>query len=390
MGYKVSSSQRTITGLTVDGAAPQVTLRPKVVYHSPTETAYIFGGDVPDSEVGGARQRNSLHCLRTINGRLGWSGPHASTAFCNSPNDSKSFNLSTGVVNRSAHVWLESAHPQFLMAQGGQSNDRYGVSFMDQGGLADWLAFDIRSQTWMELQPPIAHNWENSYAIPEERAHRLPVIHHHAAALDSQTGNTFLFLAFPIETDEPSAISGFPGYVFDTTGQPSTWNFRRLQTTGQPPSPRAGYTCTIVGRRLVVFGGFIESLRGRKWQTEYPSDINILDLDTMNWRSANFTGVTNTRPSGRIEHGAIALDEDRLLILGGGQWQKRGFESLQDAFILDFKHDMSTKLKHSVHVPLHAAWLGFGPQKKQRILALGGDTSDFQVFEMHIKEVRSR
>ncbi len=82
-----------------------------------------------------------------------------------------------------------------------------------------------------------------------------------------------------------------------------------------------------------------------------------------------------------MSHGAVALDERRLLILGG----ERGFggksRGLTDAYVLDVDSAEWTKLTDRLNTPRHVAWVGVGPPGNVRVLALGGDTNGFHVLE---------
>jgi N-acetylneuraminic acid mutarotase len=55
-------------------------------------------------------------------------------------------------------------------------------------------------------------------------------------------------------------------HVFDITNN----NWAKLQTKGQPPAPRYAHTASIVGKKLIIFGGF-NGVR-------YLDDIVVLDI----------------------------------------------------------------------------------------------------------------
>ena len=370
----------------VDGTPPQVTLRPGAAFHPKTGRVYVFGGDKPDHEVVGAmpeahdrpiEQRNALYYLtQNEHGRLSWRGPVASE-------DPEPYlrNTPTGAIPRSNHVWSPAANPDYLMAQGG-CYMACGVTYMDQDGMADWLAYDTRSNQWAELLPPIAHSHE-TWAVPEH-VHRLPVLSGHSGVLDPITGRVLVLMAFEQERELPVFVpeAGLPGFVFSTEGDPTSWDFCALNTTGQGPSFRAWYSMTVIGRRMIVFGGAYQVFRHRKWHVLYPDDVCILDLDTLQWSKLATTGE---KPTGRMQHGAVALDANRLLIIGGEVGFGNESSALTDAYVLDINNAKWTKLTDCLDTPPHATWVGFGSPGNVRVLALGGDTDRFQVFEFRLK-----
>ncbi len=384
MGLKRRSGLGLCAPVVVGGTPPRPTLKPKVTYHAKTGRMYLFGGDKPADEVRAEyklcdrpiEQRNALYYLATSieSDRMSWCGPFASDT-------AEPFlrNIPSGAIPRSEHVWIPAANPDFLMAQGG-SYMACGVSYMDQGGMADWLAFDTEANQWTELQPPIADD-HSEWAVPKN-VHRLPVLSGHAGALDSRTGRILLLMAFGEEFEIPAfdPKQGLPGFVFFSEGEPAKWDFQALETTGEGPSYRAWYSMTITGRRLIVFGGAHQAFEQGKWQVMYPDDVCTLDLDTMHWSKLETLGAT---PEGRMHHGAIALDENRLLILGG----ERGFgetsRGLTDAHVLDVSSATWTRLTESLSTPRHATWVGCGPPGAVRVFALGGDSETFSVFEFH-------
>lgn len=363
--------------LDVVGTPPPTTLNPRVAFHSKTGRVYVFGGEKPESEIAKDNWpivvRNTVHFLSADEtGRLSWTGPMASDERDIKDFDLESINLPTGVLPRSEHVWVPAGHPDFLMAHGGNFRDSHGVSFIDQGPLADWLAFDTRTSLWTELQSPIdPFDWHADGPIPKEVFSRFSMMEAHGAGLDPVTGRVLLFMSFNIDVIHPDSADGLPGFVLETKGEPSGWTYHALETKGQAPSFRASYSVVVVGRRLIVFGGIFKS--------KYPDDVSVLDLDTLHWSTLETTG---DKPSGRVLHSAIALDDKRMLIVGGRDRFARKSRSLNDeAYLLNVNNANWEKLSAPANIPPDASWVGLGSPGNVRVLALGGDTDGFPVSE---------
>ncbi|KAJ4720691.1 acyl-CoA-binding domain-containing protein 4-like [Melia azedarach] len=80
-----------------------------------------------------------------------------------------------------------------------------------------------------------------------------------------------------------------------------------METSGKVPVARGGHSVTLVGSRLIIFGG---EDRSRKLL----NDIHVLDLETMTWDAVE---ATQTPPAPRYDHSA-AVHADRYLIVFGG------------------------------------------------------------------------
>ncbi|KAG2597107.1 hypothetical protein PVAP13_5KG190300 [Panicum virgatum] len=88
-----------------------------------------------------------------------------------------------------------------------------------------------------------------------------------------------------------------------------TGEWTRPQCKGAPPSPRESHTVTVVGGdRLVVFGGSGEG------ESNYLSDVHVLDVPTMTWSTPEVKG--DYAPAPRDSHGAVAVG-GRLFVYGG-------------------------------------------------------------------------
>ncbi|XP_028663772.1 F-box only protein 42 [Erpetoichthys calabaricus] len=82
------------------------------------------------------------------------------------------------------------------------------------------------------------------------------------------------------------------------------WNC--IVTTHGPP-PMAGHSSSVIGDKMVVFGG---SLGSRQMSNE----VWVLDLEQWSWSKPNITGPV---PHPRGGQSQIVIDDNTLLILGG-------------------------------------------------------------------------
>lgn len=92
-----------------------------------------------------------------------------------------------------------------------------------------------------------------------------------------------------------------------------------LTTYGNPPAPRGGHTATFVGKKLFVFGGSAYSAKGlnpggrESPLTIVKSDLHVLDLATMTW---SIPAVQGIQPPARYAHTGTLMG-NKLIIFGG-------------------------------------------------------------------------
>lgn len=92
-----------------------------------------------------------------------------------------------------------------------------------------------------------------------------------------------------------------------------------ITTYGNPPAPRGGHTATFVGKKLFVFGGSAYSAKGlnpggrESPLTIVKSDLHVLDLATMTWSIPSVQGM---QPPARYAHTATLMG-NKLIIFGG-------------------------------------------------------------------------
>ncbi|XP_059628379.1 acyl-CoA-binding domain-containing protein 4-like isoform X2 [Cornus florida] len=80
-----------------------------------------------------------------------------------------------------------------------------------------------------------------------------------------------------------------------------------METFGKIPVARSGQSVTMVGSRLIMFGGEDKT-------RQLLNDVHVLNLETMNW---DVLETTQPPPSPRFDHTAAVHAERYLLIFGG-------------------------------------------------------------------------
>ncbi|XP_047342337.1 acyl-CoA-binding domain-containing protein 4-like [Impatiens glandulifera] len=80
-----------------------------------------------------------------------------------------------------------------------------------------------------------------------------------------------------------------------------------LETSGKVPASRGGQSVSLVGSRLIMFGG-----EGKKQQLL--NDVHVLDLETLTWEVLE---TVQAPPTPRFDH-AAAVHSDRYLLIFGG------------------------------------------------------------------------
>ena len=354
----------------VKGIPPRPTLGMRGVYSRGAKRLFFFGGDkravdvASDDEV---RQRNQVFALVPRGDDFTWQGPVASDV--SDPLE----NFETAVLPRSQHVFIESANRRYLLAHGGTNQDGRGVTFMNQGGLADLLAFDTTRLAWTPLTSPLA------------AASSTPMLVGHAGAFDLETGRVIIVRA--ASTDEDlveeglSPDDGLGAIVLETSGEPAHWTHRKLVAKGKGPSPRAGFRVAIAGRRLVVFGGAYARTVTGTWETSWPDDVMVLDLETFVWSTLPIRGE---RPEGRIDHGLIPIDDHRVLVVGGRQGFGDHRFDFADFHVLDLDRRTFWRAPLDVKLPPGAEWVGWDAGSRRRVIAVGGDVDGVPVFELDL------
>ncbi|VVA26883.1 PREDICTED: acyl-CoA-binding [Prunus dulcis] len=166
---------------------------------------------------------------------------------------------------------------------GGSRNGRH---------LSDVQVFDFRNLLWSNIKlKPNSDKFEDS-GLQEV----LPAISAHNMV---KWGNKILLLGGNSKKLSDKIIV----WVIDL----ETHLCGIVETSGKVPVARGGQSTTLVGSRLIMFGG--EDRSRRLW-----NDVNILDLETMTW---DVVEAMQTPPAPRCDHTAAVHAERYLQIFGG-------------------------------------------------------------------------
>lgn len=131
----------------------------------------------------------------------------------------------------------------------------------------------------------------------------------HAAAADSH-GRIYIFGGYDADGDFLndmwilSVYAATSGAWHDQYTVPITWE--KPVPTGQVPSPRESHSLTLVGRKLVLFGGYTSGSR-------VVNDVHVYNLDAQEWLQVPVAGEP---PSARQAHSAVRHGDD-VVIAGG-------------------------------------------------------------------------
>ncbi|KAJ8044955.1 RING finger protein B [Holothuria leucospilota] len=127
-------------------------------------------------------------------------------------------------------------------------------------------------------------------------------------------GEMFVFGGiYPNPNLEPDSCSN-DLFIFSSVSN----NWYKPLVLGPKPKPRSGHSATLLGDKLVIFGG---------WDAPVCfNDVYILDLGLMEFSSPVVEGKA---PSPRSWHASCALSNNRVLIHGG----YNGYHALSDAFV---------------------------------------------------------
>ncbi|XP_063804315.1 uncharacterized protein LOC134981093 isoform X2 [Pseudophryne corroboree] len=147
---------------------------------------------------------------------------------------------------------------------------------------------------------------------------KVPTLSYHSATMYQRELYVFGGLCPQTGTDSGSSTNSL--YIFN----PEYKIWYQPIVEGERPLPRFGHSSTLLGNRLVLFGG------RRSPSTVYLNDVHILDLGYMEYTAVSLSPSTE-KPSPRCFHAAMQLSEHKLLIHGGCS----GTGALRDAFIFN-------------------------------------------------------
>lgn len=172
-----------------------------------------------------------------------------------------------------------------LYISGGSRNGRY---------LSDVQVFDLRSLAWSALKLKTESNADK---VEENNLQEVfPATSGHNMI---KWGNKLLILG----GHSKNSSDGVTVRAIDL----KTQQCGVIKTSGKVPVARGGQSVTLVGSRLIMFGGEDRS-------RHLLNDVHVLDLDTMTW---DVVEATQTPPAPRFDHTAAVHAERYLLIFGG-------------------------------------------------------------------------
>ncbi|GAV64742.1 Kelch_1 domain-containing protein/Kelch_4 domain-containing protein [Cephalotus follicularis] len=172
-----------------------------------------------------------------------------------------------------------------LYIAGGSRNGRY---------LSDVQVFDLRSLTWSNLELISELNTDKINGSDVQEV--LPATSDHSMI---KWGTKLLLIGGHSKKSSDNMLVRFIDLETKLCGIE--------ETSGKVPVARGGHSVTLVGSKLIVFGG---EDRSRKLL----NDIRVLDLETMTWDEVE---ATQTPPAPRFDHTA-AIHADRYLLIFGG------------------------------------------------------------------------
>ncbi|XP_024989596.1 acyl-CoA-binding domain-containing protein 6-like [Cynara cardunculus var. scolymus] len=194
-----------------------------------------------------------------------------------------------------------------LYIVGGSRNGRY---------LSDVQALDLRNLSWSTIKLSTQSEADN---IRDGRLLEVfPAISGHSML---KWGNRLLLLGGHSKDTSDNITVRFIDLESRVSGV--------MEATGKIPVARGGQSVSLVGSKLIMFGG-------EDRQRRLLNDVNVLDLETMIW---NVAETTQSPPAPRFDHTA-AVHVDRYLQIFGGCSHSTFFNDLHvlDLETLEWSH----------------------------------------------------
>jgi len=145
-------------------------------------------------------------------------------------------------------------------------------------------------------------------------------------------------------------------YCFDRDEM--KWN-RLITQPGLTPVARAGHSMVLVEDKLVVFGGYGQDHVPR-------NDVAVFDLKGQSWKIFEFHG---TPPRSRTGHSAAVIHKTKMLIFGGGYWDKVH----NDLHVLDFSTQSWSRPSDTGNIPVPRAGTSVATIGNKLLFYGGGD-----------------
>ncbi|XP_023751377.1 acyl-CoA-binding domain-containing protein 6 [Lactuca sativa] len=163
-----------------------------------------------------------------------------------------------------------------LYIVGGSRNGRY---------LSDVQAFDLKNLSWSTIK--VSTTLESEI---------FPAVSGHSMV---KWGNKLLLLGGHSKDTSDNVTVRFIDLESHVCGT--------LEATGKVPEARGGQSVSLVGSKLIMFGGEDKKRR-------LMNDVHVLDLETLTW---NVVETIQTPPAPRFDHTAAVHANRYLLIFGG-------------------------------------------------------------------------
>jgi len=220
----------------------------------------------------------------------------------------------------------------------------------------DLYYFDTETLTWYELTP--------KGTLPNSRCG------HSSCVLD---GKLWIFGG---RTEIPGTFlsRGTFKYINDLyCYDPAINEWLKFEPRGIIPSGRAMHTATVIGRKMLIFGGAHSS--GTLHDTSGYCDLYELDFDSMTWHELQYN---STPPSPCYGHSATKIDDDNILYFGG-----RGYLVHNSVHILDTTTLTWTEYSYCGNV-LSPRWGHSATLILNRIILYGGRDPDSYLSSVDI------
>mmetsp|Transcript_9977 Transcript_9977/g.36465 ORF Transcript_9977/g.36465 Transcript_9977/m.36465 type:complete len:646 (+) Transcript_9977:187-2124(+) len=231
-------------------------------------------------------------------------------------------------------------------------NNAYVVAGNSGGRhLSDMAVLDFEKMLWRSSKDMVERAPANGNgdadgssleSLPPTTGHKLVVYKH----------KIYLIGGLTKTSEEAIAVR-----VLDT----GSLKWKTLPTTGPLPCARGGHSATLVGTKLVVFGG-----QDRKRRVM--SDLYALNMETLVWEAPPATG---TGPAIRCDHTATCHRNAFVYIFGGGSHS----HCFNDVFKLDVATWKWSKVECSGQAPAPRAGHASTRLGARWFIAGGGDNA---------------
>ncbi|TVU27646.1 hypothetical protein EJB05_19142 [Eragrostis curvula] len=190
-----------------------------------------------------------------------------------------------------------------LYVVGGSRNGR---------SLSDVQVFDFRTFIWSASNPTRDQNQLNHENNAADQP--FPALSGHSLV---NWKNNLVVVAGNVRS--PSTLNKVSVWLIDV--ETNTWS--ALDTYGKVPIARSGQSVSLLGSRLIMFGGEDNKRR-------LLNDLHILDLETMMWEEVK---TAKGGPAARYDHSAAVYADQYLMIFGGSSHST----CFNDLYLLDLE-----------------------------------------------------